>query len=192
MAGFDFDKKRPLIFITGGNQGSHIINETTEKIINQLVKDYNVFHQIGHLSSDFETLERIRQKFSSKLRNRYHCKKYLDSHEMGTFLNKADLVVSRSGANIVTELAALGKPALLIPIPWAYADEQNKNAQLLVEAGTVKILPQDQLTPKRLSQLIKKMISNLNQYKKNSSQAKKLVKLDAAQEIVKLAEKLVQ
>lgn len=189
---FDFDKKKPLIFITGGNQGSHIINQTTQKIINQLVREYNVFHQVGRLSSDFETLENIRQKLSSQLKNRYHCKKYLDSHEMGTFLNKADLVVSRSGANIVTELAALGKPALLIPIPWAYADEQNKNAQLLVEAGTAKILPQDKLTPPKLFQLIKKMIKNLDQYKKNSSQAKKLVKLDAAQEIVKLAEKLVQ
>lgn len=189
---FDFDEKLPLIFITGGNQGSHVINRTTQEIISQLVKDYNVFHQTGRLEADFDALEKIRQKLPSNLRNRYHCKKYLNTQEMGTFLNKADLVISRAGANIITELAVLGKPVLLIPIPWAYADEQNKNAQLLAEAGIAEILPQVQLTPQKLSETIKKMVENLNQYKKNSLQTKKLVKLDAAQEIVKLAEQLIQ
>lgn len=191
---FDFDEKLPLVFITGGNQGSHPINRATGKIINQLVKNYNVFHQAGHLEAkgDFEWLEEIREKLPSQLMNRYHCKKYLDDKEMGTLLNKADLVVSRAGANIVTEMAVLGKPALLIPIPWAYADEQNKNALLLRQAGTATILPQDQLTPQKLAQSIEKIFENINQYQKNSSRAKKLVKLDAAQEVIKLIEKLVQ
>lgn len=189
---FDFDEKLPLIFITGGNQGSHIINQTTQEIISQLVKDYNVFHQTGRLEADFDVLGKIRQKLPSKLRNRYHCKKYLDGQEIGTILNKSDLVVSRAGANIVTELATLGKPALLIPIPWAYADEQTKNAQILVEVGIAQILSQNQLTPKKLYQLINQTIKNLDQYKKNASQAKKLVKLDSAKEIVKLIEDAVQ
>ncbi len=191
---FDFDEKLPLIFITGGNQGSHIINQTVAKIIPQLVKNHNIFHQVGHLrvKGDFETLEGIRKKLPSKVKNRFHCKRYLDDKEMGTFLNKADLVVSRAGANIVTELAALGKPALLIPLPWAYADEQTKNAQLLAEAGIAEILPQDKLSPQKLSQSITKMVNKLEQYKKHSSQVKKLVRLDAAQEIVKIAEKLIQ
>lgn len=189
---FNFDEKLPLIFITGGNQGSHIINQTTQEIISQLVKDYNVFHQTGRLEADFEALEKIRQKFPLKFKHRYHCKKYLNSNEMGTLFNKTDLVVSRAGANIVTELAVLGKPALLIPIPWAYADEQTKNAQILVEAGIAQILPQDKLTPKKLYQLINQTIKNLDQYKKNITQAKKLVKPNSAREIVKLIERIVQ
>jgi len=191
---FDFDEELPLVFITGGNQGSHLLNRATGKIINQLIKNYNVFHQSGHLEakSDFEWLEEIREELPSQLKNRYHCKKYLDDKEMGTFLNKADLVVSRAGANIVTELAVLGKPALLIPIPWAHGDEQNKNARILVEAGIAEIFSQNQLSPMKLSRTIEKMINNLDVYQRNSSRSKKLVKLDAAQTIVKLAEELVQ
>ncbi len=190
----DFDKNLPLIFVTGGNQGSHIINQIVGEIINQLVKDFNVFHQAGHLNTkdDFEKLEKIRKELPSHLKRRYHCKKYLDDREMGTLLNKADLVVSRSGANIITELAALGKPSLLIPIPWTYADEQNKNAELLVKAGTAKILPQSQLTPKKLLFILRQFMEDLETYRKNSFQAKKLVKLDAARKIVQLMEKFAQ
>ena len=141
---------------------------------------------------DFEWLEEIREQLPENLKKRFHLKKYLDEREMGTFLNKADLIVSRSGANIVNELTALGKPALFIPLPYASADEQTKNAQLLVKVGTAEILPQDQLTPKKLAQMINQMIKNLNQYKENSPQAQKLVKLDAAPKLVKLTEKLVQ
>ena len=191
---FGFDSQLPLIFITGGNQGSHIINQTTKEIIGQLVKDHNVFHQAGHLNvkGDFEELKETRQKLPFKLRKRYHCKKYLNDREMGTFLNKADLVVSRAGANIVTELAVLGKPSLFIPIPWSYADEQNKNAEMLVKTGTAKILPQSQLTPEKLYQSIKEVIANLQAYKKNSAKAKKLVRLDAAKKIVNLIEESVR
>jgi len=191
---FDFDEKLPLIFITGGNQGSHIINRAAGKIVNQLTKNYNVFHQVGHLGAkgDFEWLEKIREKLPSSLKNRYHCKKYLDDKEMGTFLNKADLVISRAGANIVTELAALGKPALLIPLPWAHADEQTKNAQLLVKARTAEILPQDQLTPIKLHQSIEKMIKGQEKYKGNAAKAKELVKPEAAKKVVKLIETVIQ
>lgn len=191
---FDFEEKLPLIFITGGNQGSHAINQAVIKVVPQLIKKYNLFHQVGHLRAkgDFEALEGTREKLPAELKQRFHFKRYLDDKEMGTFLSKADLVVSRSGANIVTELAVLGKPALFIPLPYAHADEQTKNAQLLVKTGIAKILPQGQLTSRKLTQAIEQMSKNLNQYKKSSSQAKRLVRLDAAREIVKLAEKLVQ
>ena len=191
---FDFDEKLPLIFITGGNQGSRVINQTVSQLVNQLVKKYNLFHHLGPVGSKgiLKELEKVRQKIPLQLRNRYHSKKYLDSQEMGTFLNKADLIIARSGANTVTELAALGKPALFIPLPFAATDEQTKNAQLLVEAGTAEVLPQEKLSPKKLWQLIEKIMNSLDDYQKKSSQAKKLVKLDASKEIVRLVEKIIQ
>lgn len=190
---FNFDEKLPLIFVTGGNQGSRIINKTVAKIINQLVKNYNLFHHVGPVGGRglFADLEKIRQALPSKLRNRYHFKKYLNGQEMGTFLNKADLVISRAGANTVTELAALGKTALLIPLPFAYADEQTKNAQILVSAGVAKILPQDKLSPGKLAKEIKEIFNHLENYQKNSSQAKKLVRLDAAKKIAELVKDFI-
>lgn len=191
---FDFEKNLPLLFFTGGNQGSHVINRTVGEAIRDLLKDNNVFIQVGHLTThgDFEWLEEKREKLPPTLKKRFHLKKYLDDQEMGTFLNKADVVVSRAGANIVTELAALGKPALLIPLPYASADEQTKNAQILVKAGTAEILNQDQLTPLKLRKQIQTMMKNLGQYQKKTPQAKKLVQLEAAEKIVELAGKLAR
>lgn len=191
---YDFKNNLPTIYITGGKQGSHAINQVVEELLPSLLKKYNLIHQCGSTTvhDDFSRLKEVRKKLPLKLRKRYFFKDYIFQQEIGNVFAAADLVISRAGAHITYEMAALGKPALFIPIPWAYADEQTKNAQILVEAGIAEILPQNQLTSKKLFQSIEKMINNLNQYKKNSSQAKKLVKLDATQEIVKLAEQLIQ
>ena len=189
----NFEKNLPLIFVTGGNQGSHVINMTVGEIVPSLTKIANVFHQCGHLNAlgDFEKLEKVRNNLPAKLKRRYHLKKYLASQEMGTLLCKADLVISRAGANTLTELAALGKPAILIPFPWLYQNEQTKNAQMLAKVGIAEILPQEQLSPSRLLKLIKKMLSNLSFYQKNSPRAKKLVNLKAAKKIADLLEVII-
>lgn len=187
----NFDKKKPLVFITGGNQGSHTINQIVLQSLPELIKKFNVFHQCGHLNAlgDFEELQKARDKLSVKLKNRYHIKKYLEGDEMGTVLNKADLVVSRAGANTLTELCALGKPALLIPLPWLYQDEQTKNAQMLEKIGLAEILPQEELTTKTFVLIITKMIQNLRHYQENAFQAKRLIRLKAAQTLADIIEK---
>lgn len=188
----NFEKDLPLVFVTGGNQGSHTINQAVEKIVLQLTKIADVFHQCGHLNAlgDFERLQRTRTSLPPRLKRRYHVKKYLIAGEMGTFLNKADLVISRAGANTVCELAALGKPCILIPLPWLYRNEQTKNAQMLARVGIGEILPQDQLLEKKLLSLIRKMLANISFYQKNASSAKRLVKLEAAKKIANLAEEV--
>lgn len=189
-----YGQNLPLIFITGGNQGSHTINQAVRSVLPQLVKKANVFHQSGHLSglADFEELEKARDQLPENLKKCYHVKKYLLAEEMGPFLNKASLVISRAGANIVTELAALGKPGLFIPIPWSAGNEQAKNAQMLVDVGIAEILPQRKLSGTSLLKLVDQMMTNLDQYKKNAPQAKKLVKLDAAKKVADLVEETVK
>lgn len=185
-----FPKQLPLIFVTGGNQGSHLINRTVEEILPELIAKANIFHQSGHLQArgDFERLEERRGELSEKFQGRYHVKKYLNNEEMGTLLNRADLIIGRAGANILTEVAALGKPTLFIPFPWLHQDEQTKNAQILAAVGLAEILPQEKLSSHALLQLVEKMLANLNQYRKNALKGKKLVKLDAAERIVDLVE----
>lgn len=189
----DYPSDLPLVFITGGNQGSHVINKAVEESLLKLVKMANVFHQCGYLQAmgDFERLEKARSNLPFVLQKRYHVKKYLDTQEMATLLQKADLVVSRAGANTLTELAVLGKPALLIPFPWLYHDEQIKNAEILERVGTAEIIPQGDFLAQRLLVEIRSMLRSLGDYQKNAPQAKKLVKLDAVQKIVELVEKTV-
>lgn len=190
----NFEGGLPLVFVTGGNQGSHIINQVVEKIVPRLTKITNVFHQCGHLRAlgDFERLKKAQEMLLEKLKKRYHVKKYLTAKEMGTLLNKADLVISRAGANTVAELAALGKPGILIPLPWLYQNEQTKNAQMLAKAGICEILPQDQLSGKKLLSLIKKMLANISLYRKSAPSARGLVRLEAAKKIGDLVEEVVR
>lgn len=190
----NFRKNYPLIFITGGNQGSHTINMAVRKVIPQLVKFTNVFHQCGYLQSfgDFKKLTRVKKSLPTRLRGAYEVRKYLGPQEMGTLLNKATLVVSRAGANTVCELAALGKPCILIPFPWLYQDEQTKNAQILAEAGIAEILPQEKLFGKKLLNLIQKMLNNISYYQKNGVKAKKLILKNAQKKIVDLVEEVVR
>lgn len=188
-----FPKRLPLVFVTGGNQGSHLINLAVESASPRLLEIGNVFHQCGHLRAlgDFERLQKARERLPEKLKKRYHVRKYLTGEEMGTLFNKADLVVCRAGANTLTEIAALGKPVLFIPLPWPYQDEQTKNAQILIEAGIAEILPQKDLSGKKLCQRIGILIQNKKRYEKNAPAAKKLVRLDAAKKIVREIGKII-
>jgi UDP-N-acetylglucosamine--N-acetylmuramyl-(pentapeptide) pyrophosphoryl-undecaprenol N-acetylglucosamine transferase len=184
---FDFDSKLPLVLITGGNQGSHQINVAVEGILKRLLGKYNLFHQTGHLESfgDFDRLSEVKEKMPADLQKHYQIRKYL-TEEWGTVLKKADLVVSRAGINTISELLALGKPQLLIPIPWLPADEQGQNAQMVKKMGLGEILPQKDLNPENLFQKIESMMKNLKKYQQKPEQ----VNLQAAGKIVDELEKM--
>lgn len=166
----------PTILITGGNQGSHIINTTIEKIIEKLTKIANVIHVTGdNKFNDFEGLEQ-------KQNDRYNVKKWIGD-EIGEVLAKTDLVICRAGINTLTELAYLSKPALTIPIPYLTGDEQNKNAKFFEKLGLVRILPQSKLSEKSLLENIKYMLKNLDDLKIKAEKAKQVVFTDAGKRI---------
>jgi len=186
-----FEKGKPLILVTGGNQGSHRINVAIEGALEKLLAKYNLFHQTGHLATfgDFERLEEKRDKLPAKLKDNYHLKKYVTGEEWGTLLSKADLVISRAGINTITELLALGKPQLLIPIPWLPGDEQTKNAQIVQKIGLTEILHQDDLTPNNLFEKIETMMAKIQKYRQAGDKNKSLIIKNATQKIVDELEK---
>jgi len=191
---FDFKNNLPTIYITGGKQGSHLINQAVKNSFKTLLKKYNLIHQSGGgtVYDDFSQLKEARINLPSKLKERYFLKDYFFRNEIGQVLAAADLVVSRAGAHTIYEIMALGKPSLLIPISWSHFNEQTKNAQFLVESGIAEILLEDKLSGKALIAETEKMISNLSQYQQNAFKTKKLVRLDATQKIVELIEKTAQ
>lgn len=169
-------QKLPVLLITGGNQGSHILNLAVEGILNKLTKVVSVIHVTGdNKFHDFERLE--------KLQNDHYLTKKWISDEWGAVLSKIDLVISRAGINTLTELASLGKPALVIPIPYLYQDEQNKNAKYFEKLGLVRILPQSKLSAEALFINIRIMLSDLNQLIEKAKKAKKIIVPDAAKRL---------
>lgn len=146
--------EKPLIYITGGKSGAKIINRVIQRVKPRLEKEFLVIHQIG---TD-ESLER-------EIGENYISVRYLGADDIGPVLNGACLVVSRAGANITFDLLALGKPAILIPIPSSAGDEQRKNASFLKDVGLAKIIEQDHLNERILFESIFNMAKNVNLYK---------------------------
>ncbi len=164
------------ILITGGNQGSHIINLAVEKSLDKLTKLASIVHVTGdNKFDDFERLEKLQS-------DRYIVKKWI-GEDWGRVLKQSDLVVSRAGINTLSELAYLSLPALVIPIPYLYQDEQNKNARFFQELNLVRILPQSKLTPKTLYENIKNILDNLKKLKENAGKAKKIIIPDSAKRV---------
>lgn len=174
---FGFAKGKPLILVSGGNQGSRVINAAVAGCLDQLLVANNLFHQVGQ--SDLASFRKLERK-------NYRVAGFVKGVDWGTLLNKADLVVSRAGINTLTELGSLGKPMLLIPLPWLFENEQTKNAQMFKEAGIAEIIPQDELSSGRLLNTINDMMANLARYQKNASRIQKLVVPEAAIKLVKL------
>lgn len=174
-------EKLPIILIMGGNQGSHVINLAIEEVLNKLNKIACIIHVTGENKfGDFERLGRLGEL--GELGERYLVKKWIEKG-YGTILSKVDLVICRAGINSLTELAYLGKPALVIPVPYVYQDEQIKNAKYFEQLGLVKILPQTRLSGTFLLKNVKFMLNDLNQLKRKAKGAKKIVIPDAAKRL---------
>ena len=117
-----------------------------------------------------------------------HVQAFVD--DMPAALAEADLVISRAGAAAVSELAAAGRAAILIPFPAAADQHQLANARALEQAGGARVIPQAELTPERLIREIQELLSEPLRLAGMERGAKSLARPDAAAQIADLAEEL--
>src|SRR3990172_6566967 len=103
----------------------------------------------------------------------------------------AVLIIGRAGATTVAELAAAGKPAILIPYPFAADDHQRVNAESLVKAGGAMMLLEKELTGERLATEVERLMGDSEMLEKMGDSARKLASLDAAKVVVDGVYKLV-
>ncbi len=171
----------PLIYITCGKQGSHIINQALFPIIPKLVQNFTIAHQTGSstLTKDLDRARRIKDKLG-QYKDRYLYAPYFFAEDAATYIRSSALVVSRSGAHIVYELMVLKKKAVLIPISWVSHNEQYLNAKLANEQIGSLILEEKDLSPDNLYQAITDLIK-----KKPVQPTVKLV-TDAAEKIAQI------
>jgi len=98
----------------------------------------------------------------------------------------ADLVLCRAGATTLFELMALGKPAILVPYPFAANDHQTLNAESLVKAGAAQRVADDELSPETVERLLRELAADPLRLKKMGERALALARPGAAREIVNL------
>ncbi|MDD3679418.1 MAG: UDP-N-acetylglucosamine--N-acetylmuramyl-(pentapeptide) pyrophosphoryl-undecaprenol N-acetylglucosamine transferase [Candidatus Shapirobacteria bacterium] len=185
---YRFLKKQPQIYLTGGSQGANILNKTVWPILPQLTEKYNLIHQCG--GHDYPKLQRKYQQLSKKIKDAYFLVNYIKPDSIGWAFS-SELIIGRSGANTILEIAALGKPAILIPLPKTSHNEQFLNARFLADQGGAVIISQQELSGKKLLKTIDQVFSNLNKYQHRAQKLKKQINTDAAKKIVDQLQQLI-
>ncbi len=188
---FDIPIKEPAgvthIFITGGSQGARAVNDAMIGALPLLAeeKDRLTFtHQTGE--NDFEKVRVAYEKSGLKA----EVKPFID--QMVPEFISADLVICRSGATTVAELAAAGKPAIMIPFPYASDDHQRKNAEAVERGGAGRMILQAELTSERLAQEILWLANDPQQLLRMAEAGKKLGHPDAAARVVDLGMRIIE
>ncbi len=175
----------PIIYITGGSRGSQSINDAVEQILKILLSKYKVIHQTGGL--DYLKFSTIKQKLPQALRDNYEVFVRVNPLEISEIYSRASIIVSRAGANTVSEIMYIKRPAILIPLPISYLDEQTENAKIAKDWGIARIIPQSRLTPERLLSSIESLISDLPEIRLRMK-GKKSPDFDASKRLVRLLE----
>lgn len=184
---FGLPTNLPLVYVTGGVLGAQAINRALAEILPELLRFTSLVHQCGprHINGDYPKLRALRATLPSELQQRYVVAEFLED-ELADVLAAADLIISRAGASTVAELAALGKPAILIPLPGTRGDEQMANARLLAAAGSAVILLQSELSSTRLLNMIRSLLGNLEELRQRGARGKTLYVPDAAERLATL------
>jgi UDP-N-acetylglucosamine--N-acetylmuramyl-(pentapeptide) pyrophosphoryl-undecaprenol N-acetylglucosamine transferase len=172
---FGIDPGATAVLVVGGSQGARTLNRAAVEAFGGAAP-IEVIHVAGP-----GLLEETRRMLNGRdQEDRYRLVGWLD--DMPGAIAAADLVVSRSGGSVF-ELAAIGRPAILVPYPHAAADHQAKNARWLAEAGAAVVLPDDECTGEHLRGLVGALLSDRHRLDAMAEAARAVGRPDAADRV---------
>ena len=164
--------------VIGGSLGAQALNQIVPQALALLTEDERpeVLHQAG-------------EKLIDALRNNYkqaevqaQCVPFVD--DMAALYANVDVLICRAGAMTVSELAAVGVGSIMVPFPSAVDDHQTANARLLTEANAGTLLPQTELTPERLADMLRALTRE--QLLQQASNARSVAKPNATYDVAKI------
>ncbi len=173
----------PVLFVLGGSQGAEIINNTVIDALPELLKRYQIIHQVGTNNVE-NTNERVSVILTDELKDRYKSFGFLNSLAIKMSAGASTLVISRAGSTIF-EIASWGLPSILIPFNKSNGDHARKNAFNYARAGACDVIEETNLTPNILIQEVDKLIANKTRLESMAKNAKNFGKPDAAEKIAK-------
>lgn len=174
------------LFIFGGSQGAHRLNQVMEETLiylRELRGRVRMIHQTG--DRDYAAMQEAYQ------REGLEAEVHPFIYDMDRAYAAADLVLCRAGATTLFELMAVGKPAILVPYPYAANDHQTLNARTLVDAGAALMVANGDLSGVKLSKILQDLTQDPARLKRMGERAAALGKPDAAQTIVNLCYEMV-
>ena len=176
----------PLMLVTGGSQGARHLNQNVCRALPELLKQCQVLHISGNslFNETRELAEQTLADVESETRQRYRLEPYMDE-EMPLALQAADIVLCRSGASSLSELAVLGKPGLLVPLPPAIGGSpQETNAAMFQREQAGEVILNNLLKPELIIERVTYILSQPARLQAMSEAASKLAKPNATEEIV--------
>ena len=150
----------PVLFVTGGSRGSSRINKTLDKILESILEVFVVIHLTGE--NDFEYFSERKKHLAPNINSRYEVRDFVDPMQIDNIYRMSDIIIGRSGANTISEINIVGRPAVLIPISWVQHNEQLKNAKILEKSGLALIIEEKDMNPDKL---FKKILFCLKSWK---------------------------
>ena len=183
---FNLLSDKPVILVVGGSQGARKLNEILVEVLPQLLENYQVLHVCGQ---DNYQLVQTQVKEVGLKQVGYCLQSFLSAPAMGDALALADLVITRAGINTLNEIAAWGKPALIVPIGSAVLGEhQEVNAKYFREAGAAVVLPNSEIKAEHLRKEVNDIFSNDSRRQDLKRKMAKLAHREAAE---KLADQII-
>jgi UDP-N-acetylglucosamine--N-acetylmuramyl-(pentapeptide) pyrophosphoryl-undecaprenol N-acetylglucosamine transferase len=176
----------PLILVLGGSQGSQKINEFMIDNAQELVRKYQILHQVG--TKNFEQFKNelavATKNFIPEQRSRYKIVDFLKKEIKDAYI-ACDIIVSRAGSGAIFEIAASKKPSILIPLDSAAKDHQRLNAYEYAKAGACVVIEEDNFKPAMFLGQIDLILSNKSKYQSMAQAAENFSKPKAAEIIAK-------
>ncbi len=175
------------LFIFGGSQGAHRLNQAMGESLphlGDLAGKIRIIHQTG--DGDYEEVRRLYEQ--KGLEAEVH--RFIQ--DMDRAYAEADLVLCRAGATTLFELMAMGKPAILVPYPYAANDHQTLNARTMADAGAALMVADGDLNGLTLSRILRELREDREKLRKLGERAAALAQPHAADKIVDLCYALVK
>jgi UDP-N-acetylglucosamine--N-acetylmuramyl-(pentapeptide) pyrophosphoryl-undecaprenol N-acetylglucosamine transferase len=175
----------PTLLVFGGSQGARAINQAVIRSLPELMRrlpGLHVIHQTGEREYNEVQAAYAEIAISSEVH------KFID--DMPAFFSRADLVLCRSGASTVAEIAAAGKPAIFVPFPRAADDHQRRNAEAMEQANAAVVLEETRLDEVWLVDTVEALLADPGRLARMSDAARAMAHPDAAKEIAELAAKV--
>jgi UDP-N-acetylglucosamine--N-acetylmuramyl-(pentapeptide) pyrophosphoryl-undecaprenol N-acetylglucosamine transferase len=173
------DDGRLHVLIFGGSQGAHRLNQAVVEALPLLAwchQHLSIVHQTG--TADFEAVARAYQHTTLQA----EVLPFL--YDMADRYRWAHLVICRAGASTLAELTACGKPAILIPYPYAADDHQRLNALALQRQGAAQVILEAELSSERLYDTIRTLLTHPEHLRRQADCSRRLGRPQAADTIV--------
>lgn len=176
----------PLIYISGGGLGSHLINTKVLEDIHKLLSSYRIILQTGDNKEfkDYDKAIEIKQSLPSEKQEMFLPIKFIGEKSIGYVYHYMDLFLGRAGANTVYEIGVLGKPSIFIPIPWVTNNEQFENAKTLKDLGLSEILEEKEFKNINLKNNLDSIIKGLPKENVDIEKIKERFPTDAVEKVL--------